>query len=168
MRCRQVRSKLTLLVDGRLSSRQEDVLYRHLQSCPDCGRQLRQLEKQVRLLGEPARFSPPADLWPRLATGLAGEQSPVARRPRILTCRPAALAAAAVVLVALFAWLYWPHSSVQVPQFDGRRVVASAEVEELDLFLSAHKSLELENPLSAELGIIALVTDNNNGGMGIY
>ena len=168
MRCSRVRRKLILLVDGRLTGKQEAALYQHLEACPDCGRQFRELQKQVRLLGEPTRFSPPAELWPRLQNSLVAQEPAVERRSRILVYRPAVLAAAALVLVALFAWNYWPRPVGRGPELARPPVAPVGEVEELDLFLRRHKSLELENPLTGEVGIVALVTEGNNNGTAIY
>jgi anti-sigma factor RsiW len=168
MRCSRVRSKLVSLVDGRLTGEQEADLYQHLESCPVCDRQFRQLRKQVRLLAEPTRFSPPSDLWPRLQKGLAAEQPAAARRSSVLVYRPTVLAAAAVLLVALFAWIYWPQSSEQTPPIAATTVEGVGEAEELDQLFRAHKSLEWQNPLSAELGIVALVTESNSNGTPSY
>jgi hypothetical protein len=159
MTCEDARDRLDDLVDGALVDAARRAVEAHVQGCPACGEELRQLRA---LLAEaqalPRERTPPRDLWP----GIAREISPPATvapflpRPRFLARLRSwspALAAAAVAAVALSVVLLGGKegtapgagTGTEVPVATGRVTLLDAErgyalaAEELLAALDAHK-----------------------------
>jgi anti-sigma factor RsiW len=118
MTCEQVRDALDDYVDGLLPEAEFQEVELHLASCAECRQQervLRSLLAQAAAL--PPEMGPGRDLWPELAARLRGAEGArgVVVRPAVARwMRPAALAAAAAVLIALSASL-WKRGSAPAP-----------------------------------------------------
>ncbi len=114
MTCEQVQDTLDDYVDGLLSEADFQEVELHLASCAQCRRQERLLRAVLaQAAALPRELSPGRDLWPDLAARLRGaEGARVVVRPAVARwMRPAALAAAAAVVIALFAslWMRGPR-----------------------------------------------------------
>lgn len=109
MKCEDARNRLDDLVDGELAPAEADDVSAHLGSCAGCREQERALRA---LLAEaaalPRELRPERDLWPGIEARLSAR--PALLRPRP-AWRPAALAAAAAVLVALSSAVTWRLAS---------------------------------------------------------
>jgi predicted anti-sigma-YlaC factor YlaD len=109
MTCEQVRNILDDYADGDLAEAEFQEVELHLASCAECRREERLLRA---LLAEaaalPRELPPGRDLWPDLAARLRGaEGARVVVRPAVPRwVRPAALAAAAAVVIALLGGLW--------------------------------------------------------------
>ncbi len=161
MHCAKARKNFVLLLDSRLKAREEGFVNDHLAGCPRCRAELARLRKQAELLQRAPQFCPPAELWQRIETRL---NYPEPAHPFIVwqfPYRKEALALAAGLLIALSAWVFWPgRDSEQEPVPPSAR-----ETEELDILLTAHKTLEFENPLSGGVSMVSMLAyeDNGNG-----
>ncbi len=111
MTCEQVSSVLDDYVDGDLAEAEFQDVELHLASCAACRQEerlLRALLAQAAAL--PRQIPPPHDLWPDVAARLRGaEGARGVMGPAVARwLRPAALAAAAAVVIALAGGL-WPR-----------------------------------------------------------
>ena len=109
MTCEQVRDALDDYVDGLATEADFQEVELHLASCAECRREERlQRALLAQAAALPRELTPGRDLWPDVAARLGGAEG--ARgvvRPAIARwMRPAALAAAAGVVIALFAGLW--------------------------------------------------------------
>jgi len=109
MTCEEVRTRLDEYADGELAEADFQEVELHLTGCAECRaqeRQLRALLAEVAAL--PEEVQPQRDLWPEIATRLRGAEGSrgVVLRPALARwSRPAALAAAAAVVLAVSAAL---------------------------------------------------------------
>jgi len=117
MTCPEVATKLDEYVDGELSESEFQEMELHLAGCQACRgeeRQLRALLAQAAAL--PKEMAPARDLWPELSARLQGAEGArlVARSRPARLVRPATLAAAAAVLIAVSAAL-WNRDHLGTP-----------------------------------------------------
>jgi hypothetical protein len=98
MTCEIATARLGELVDGALSARERTALLSHVESCPSCGEELRQLRALLAAARElPRELELPRDLWPGIERRLEERAA-----PRVgIGARWSLLAAAAAVLLAL-------------------------------------------------------------------
>jgi hypothetical protein len=106
MTCQDVRDRLDDHVDGALPEDEAAALALHLAGCAAC----RDEERSLRALlagaaALPRERSPERDLWPGIAARLGTNVAAFPRRATVW--RPATLAAAAAVLVALSSAVTW-------------------------------------------------------------
>jgi anti-sigma factor RsiW len=105
MTCQEMEARLDAWVDGTLTETERRDAEAHLAGCARCRdeeRQLRTLLAHAAAL--PRSVSPPRDLWPGIAGRIEGRRVSWLR----FDVWPAALAAAAAVVIALGAVLFWP------------------------------------------------------------
>jgi len=113
MTCEEARTRLDEYVDGDLGEADFQETELHLADCAECRAQeraLRSLLAEVSAL--PEEMAPPRDLWPEVAARLGGPEGArgVLVRPAVSRwARPAGLAAAAAVVIALSAALVLRH-----------------------------------------------------------
>ena len=120
MHCEDARQLIDLYADGELELSRSVDLERHLESCTHCAELLESagsLRHAVRASGiyEPI----PAGLSSRVRAAVLEEagikqvaqfvQAPI-ERPRVSWWRPLAIAAAAVLILAVFAWRWLPNA----------------------------------------------------------
>lgn len=116
MTCQETADRLDEYVDGSLGEAEIHDLELHLAACAGCAEEERRLRAVVaRAAALPREVSPPRDLWPGIADRIAAARPrPTARVVRrVWSWSPAALAAAAAVVVALGATLarVWPPTA---------------------------------------------------------
>lgn len=75
MKCKKVRKKLVLFLDGELSEKQRIEIQNHLNSCPDCLKQVDVLLKIWDVSGELERIEPSPYLWNNLSLRIAEYES---------------------------------------------------------------------------------------------
>jgi anti-sigma factor RsiW len=67
MRCRKARKRLSAFVDGEVSEREREGIYRHLETCPSCGEEAIVLSSlSVLLRGEKESIKASPYFWNRL------------------------------------------------------------------------------------------------------
>jgi hypothetical protein len=116
MTCQETKDRLDDYVDGALSEAALHDVELHLAACAGCAGEERRLRAVVAMAAAlPREMSPARDLWPGIADRIAAARPrPTARVVRrIWSWSPAALAAAAAVVVALGATLarVWPPTT---------------------------------------------------------
>jgi hypothetical protein len=116
MTCQETRDRLDDYVDGALSEAALHDVELHLAACAGCAEEERRLRAVVaEAAALPREMSPPRDLWPGIADRIAAVRPrPTARVVRrVWSWSPAALAAAAAVVIALGATLarVWPPTA---------------------------------------------------------
>lgn len=97
--------RLSDYLDGELAPAEVEALEAHLLECAECGRTLHELRAVVARAGQVIDRPPANDLWPGIATRIAGEQASESvsiRRRRVSFSIPQ-LAAAGVVLMLVSA-----------------------------------------------------------------
>lgn len=130
MHCRKVRRYLFGYFKGELSSEEADEVKAHLEGCPDCAKEAKEIELiSLMLKDEVEKFTPSADFNQRLMTRLRASLSEVdARRERSWWDRllhevfPSvrlrwALAGAASVLVVAFAFIFTQRQAPTGPEY---------------------------------------------------
>jgi anti-sigma factor RsiW len=108
MTCEKTRDRLDDYLDGTLGGAELHEVELHVAACPACAEEERRLRAVVaRAAALPRGMTPPRDLWPGIADRIAAARPRPAARVvrRVWSWSPAALAAAAAVLVALGATL---------------------------------------------------------------
>lgn len=101
MNCNVAKAKLSALVDGELDGNGMIAVRRHLDSCPSCQREYRELRMVKTLMGELPLVEPPFGLENRLIAAL--DRPKTRTFPLLRLWVPATAAVAAAVLT--FAWL---------------------------------------------------------------
>lgn len=106
MTCHDVRERLDDYVDGALAPDETASVDVHLAGCDDCRAEQRALRALLAGAASlPRESSPRRDLWPGIAARLRPNVASFPRR--VAVWRPATLAAAAAVLVALSSAVTW-------------------------------------------------------------
>ncbi|PYQ53310.1 MAG: hypothetical protein DMF78_09255 [Acidobacteria bacterium] len=129
MTCEQVRDALDDYVDGLLTEADFQEVELHLATCAECRREERlQRALLAQAAALPREVPPGRDLWPELAARLRGAEGArgVVRPSVARWVRPAALAAAAAVVVALFAGLWKRGPSPVAPASPMGTLVSAA------------------------------------------
>jgi anti-sigma factor RsiW len=117
MKCEDVRTRLDEYVDGLLGEAVFQEMELHLAGCAECQAQERELRSLLaRVAALPGEITPAQDLWPGVAARLRGGEGlrVVSGTRTLLGMRPAALAAAAAVVVTVSAAL-WVRGPLPVP-----------------------------------------------------
>jgi hypothetical protein len=158
MTCETLDERLDDWVDGVLPAGEAREVEAHLASCRLCReRERRQRQVLAHAAALPRSVSPPRDLWPAIAREIDRGRAWTWDRPRWWS--PAALAAAAVVLIALGAMLLRqgaPSAAHTVAIPDGRTSlapVASASATHRDPGIAAAER-DYEAAASALLGAL--------------
>jgi putative zinc finger protein len=116
MTCQETNERIDEYVDGTLGEAFLHDVELHLAACAGCAEEERRVREVVaRAAALPQEMRPPRDLWPGIADRIAAARPrPTARVVRrVWSWSPAALAAAAAVVVALGATLarVWPPAA---------------------------------------------------------
>lgn len=105
MQCSDSQKLLSQYLDGGLDSREQQALLEHLQDCPDCRRQLEELEQLTRQIRDFPRIKAPSGFERRVAERLEAPSWPRRLLKRLFLPWqikiPAELAAAALFCVVL-------------------------------------------------------------------
>ena len=75
MKCKKVRKKLLIFIDGELSEKHRIEIQNHLNGCPDCLKQVNVLSKIWDIAGELERTEPSPYLWNKLSLRIAEYES---------------------------------------------------------------------------------------------
>jgi anti-sigma factor RsiW len=103
MKCQEVTELLSDYLDGELDAGRKPDMDSHLATCERCQRELRELRATVSMVSSLPKAPAPTDLADAVIERAATEQPVIASAPRWRVWRlwPAALAAAAAVLIAI-------------------------------------------------------------------
>ncbi len=115
------RDELSAMLDGELSPERADELRRRIETDPEVAREYESLQRTIDVVRGLPRASAPADLRARLASSLLDERATTSPLPKILSWRPLALAASALVAVGLGLW------TMKEPPVPGQEKVARKE-----------------------------------------
>ncbi len=107
MRCEQCQEHFTDYLEGSLPSGQREQMAAHLRECADCAAELAAFRQTVAALGTLPVASPPEHLLRRITQAVAAQPAPA--RVRVSWQRVGTVAAAATVLVGLWAVLFYQH-----------------------------------------------------------
>ncbi len=122
MHCEQCQEHFTDYLEGSLPSGQREQMAAHLRECADCAAELTAFRQTVAALGTLPVASPPEHLLRRITQAVAAQPAPA--RVRVSWQRVGTVAAAATVLVGLWAVLFYQH-----PGSVTRRVQPALRVE---------------------------------------
>ena len=107
MRCEKVVAQLSAFLDGELAPREAERIRAHIESCPDCRRERRTLERTARLVRDLPQTAAPEDLHDRVMAKI--NAAPViAAVPRSGFSRRVLWPAAAAVVLACLIGLLSP------------------------------------------------------------
>jgi anti-sigma factor RsiW len=104
--------RLSEYIDGELQPDERAAVERHLRTCADCREAIADLRAVVHRASSLSDRVPAADLWPGIEPRIARIRQP---RTFTLTFSVAQLAAAAVVLLAVSAGLFWMLRPASLP-----------------------------------------------------
>ncbi|HWJ22155.1 MAG TPA: zf-HC2 domain-containing protein [Gemmatimonadaceae bacterium] len=95
-------------LDGVLSDGARRDVAAHLAACAECGRRLEALERlRAHAAAAPRAIAPPDDLWPAIRAAIAERKTVAVPRAAGAWRRPAALAAAALLIAAVSSLATW-------------------------------------------------------------
>ena len=162
MTCDECTARLGDALDGELDGAAADAVDAHLRGCEACRGLADDLRQVTAAAGTLERHPLPAGVWPRLAAQLDGARVPGwgaragAWVPAGRLQRPASLAAAAVLVLALASgtWILWPAAGD-----DGTATATPVSTEEAVQTVESELALAQEHYTRAIAGLEQIISD---------